>query len=156
MDSRNRIHLKRILAKNIFNQQVKDTDFEILKIEHSGSFGYITVQPKLNSRVTFTKRVVRFEKFKLQDYKLKESDNHLLVPASKAKNKIDLINYMNSIFLHSVQVKENSFLNSYQFILTEQDLKPFNISDPQVNSTITLYAKSDCDLFSGSLIIKFV
>ena len=42
------------------------------------------------------------------------------------------------------------------FKLTEQDLKPFNLSDPQVNSTITLYAKSDCDLFSGSLIIKFV
>lgn len=156
MTTTNRELLKKMLAKNIFSQHIKDYEFEIEKVIHSSFYGYATIYPKLNSYISFTKREVRYEKFKLQDYKKKESDSFVLVPVNKVSTKQELINYLNSIFLHSVQIKEGSVLNSYQFTLKESDLKPFIFTQPAVNSIVKLQATDNNDLFYGSVTIKFI
>lgn len=156
MTTTNRELLKKMLAKNIFSQHIKDYEFEIEKVIHSSFYGYATIYPKLNSYISFTKREVRYEKFKLQDYKKKESDSFVLVPVNKVSTKQELINYLNSNFLHSVQIKEGGALNSYQFTLKESDLKPFIFTQPAVNSIVKLQATDNNDLFYGSVTIKFI
>lgn len=156
MTTTNRELLKKMLAKNIFSQHIKDYEFEIEKVIHSSFYGYATIYPKLNSYISFTKREVRYEKFKLQDYKKKESDSFVLVPVNKVNTKQELIDYLNSNFLHSVQIKESGVLNSYQFTLKESDLKPFIFIQPAVNSIVKLQATDNNYLFYGSVTIKFI
>ena len=152
----NRELLKKMLAKNIFSQHVQEFDFEVEKVVHSGFYGYATIYPKLDSYVSFSKREVRYEKFKLQDYKLKESDPFVLIAVNKVSTKEDLINYLNSVFLHSVQIRENNSLNSYQFTLKLSDLKPFTFNQPTANYIVKLQASENNDLFYGSVNIKFI
>ena len=152
----NRELLKKMLAKNIFSQHVQEFDFEVEKVVHSGFYGYATIYPKLDSYVSFSKREVRYEKFKLQDYKLKESDPFVLIAVNKVSTKEDLINYLNSVFLHSVQIRENNSLNSYQFTLRLSDLKPFTFNQPTANYIVKLQASENNDLFYGSVNIKFI
>lgn len=152
----NRELLKKMLAKNIFSQHVQEFDFEVEKVVHSGFYGYATIYPKLDSYVSFSKREVRYEKFKLQDYKLKESDHFVLIAVNKVSTKEDLINYLNSVFLHSVQIRENNSLNSYQFTLKLSDLKPFTFNQPTSNYIVKIQASENNDLFYGSVTIKFI
>lgn len=152
----NRELLKKMLAKNIFSQHVQEFDFEVEKVVHSGFYGYATIFPKLDSYVSFSKREVRYEKFKLQDYKLKESDPFVLIAVNKVSTKEDLINYLNSVFLHSVQIRENNSLNSYQFTLKLSDLKPFTFNQPTSNYIVKIQASENNDLFYGSVNIKFI
>lgn len=153
-------HLKRILVTNIFKKQVCTKDILIEDIVHDDNYCEVTILPSIFSTIAFAKRTVRYEKFRLADYKFKEQDQFLIVPKAKGVSPVALINYMNEVYVNSVNVVEhedtNNILKGFQRTLSLLDLNTFTLNNPEQNTTVFLSARNDSLFFSGNLTVKFI
>lgn len=117
----------------------------------------------------YTKDImVSYNRFNLKDYKDKKEDEYLLVPAQKVQNKAQLLNYMNDLYVNSVnirkRVKSNGLFNNKifdsiygeQMKIIEENLQSFDLSYPAPDNILYIAAAEDSFLFTGSLRIKFV
>jgi hypothetical protein len=121
---------------------------------------YVRVSPWLSGAFFFKPRNITYSRFNLKDYKVKTTDDHLEVPASRAENPQALVNYMNEIYLHSVNTRvitdQYDILRGMQIELTEETLKTFDLSNPVVGQNLLLEVQERSYLFEGSLKIKFI
>ena len=96
----------------------------------------------------------------MADYKFKEQDQFLIVPKAKGVSPVALINYMNEVYVNSVNVVEhedtNTILKGFQRTLSLLDLNTFTLNNPEQNTTVFLSARNDSLFFSGNLTVKFI
>lgn len=120
----------------------------------------VTVRPSIHSKAWFAPRRLTFDRFKLRDYKKKSTDEYLEVPAHRAQNPQQLVNYMNEIYLHSTNVRETKdgydLYRGYQIALKIDNLQPFELNFPAPDNTLRVDATEGSFLFEGNLLIKFV
>lgn len=121
---------------------------------------YVKVKPWLSGKFFFKNKNISYSRFNLVDYKRKINDTHLEVPVSKAENPEALVNYMNEIYLHSVNIRtvtsQYDVMRGMQIELSKETLKTFNLSNPVVGQILLLEVQEDSYLFEGSLKIKFI
>jgi hypothetical protein len=95
-----------------------------------------------------------YDRFKMADY-LSKGETYIEVPAIASTNEIELINYMNTRYLHPVSLNEGEMSTSLQWEIHLDSLQPFSLSYPQPGDTLTLQAKPDSYVLEGSLEIRF-
>ena len=82
------------------------------------------------------------------------------VPAQRAQNPQQLVNYMNEVYLHSTNVREtkdgHDLYRGFQITLKIENLQPFKLNFPAPENTLRLDAVEGSFLFEGNLLIKFV
>jgi hypothetical protein len=155
---------KDMVIKNMF-PELKDQNSIVVSdpISNQGDGFFstqVTVQPSIHSPVWFAPRRLTYDRFKLRDYKKKSTDEYLEVPAIKAKNPRQLVNYMNEIYLHSTNVREtkdgHDIYRGFQIGLKIDNLQAFVLNFPAPGNTLRLDAVEGSFLFEGNLLIKFV
>lgn len=155
---------KDMLVKNMF-PQLKNPDFvSVTDPRPNKGEGFfsteVNVTPRIHSNCFFMTRRITYDRFKLRDYKKKSTDEYLEVPAMRAQNPQQLVNYMNEIYLHSTNVRETTpgydLYRGYQISLKIDNLQPFVLNFPAPGNTLRLDAAEGSFLFEGNLLIKFV
>lgn len=119
----------------------------------------VKLSTHVHSPYFFGEKVVDYNRFSLRDYKVHKDADFLEVPHLKASNPLELINYMNEVYLNAVNVldKRNPdfFVRGLQTTMKLETLKSFQLSSPQPGKFLVVHAREDSHLFEGSLKIKF-
>lgn len=153
---------KRALLLNIFPKIENIFEISISPPLRDAVTGhsFVRVKPWLSGKYFFKDKNISYFRFKLNDYKRKPRDAFLEVPVSRAENPQALVNYMNEIYLHSVNIRtvtnEYDILRGMQIELSKETLKAFDLSNPVVGQTLSLEVQERSYLFEGSLKIKFI
>lgn len=155
---------KDMLIKNMFPELQNQNNVVVsdpLPNTGEGFFSTaVVVTPSIHSPCWFAARRVTYDRFKLRDYKPKSTDEYLEVPAQRAQNPQQLVNYMNEVYLHSVNVREtkdgHDLFRGYQIGLKIDNLLHFELKFPAPGNTIRVDAAEGSFLFEGNLLIKFV
>jgi hypothetical protein len=155
---------KDMLIKNVFPQVKNRNDIQVTDPVPNTGDGFfstsVTVSPSLHSECWFLPRRLTYDRYKLRDYKKKSTDEYLEVPAQRAKNPQELVNYMNEVYLHSTVVREidpsYDVYRGYQIAIKIDNLQPFALNFPAPGNTLMIKAQEGSFLFEGFLLIKFV
>lgn len=155
---------KDMLIKNVFPQLLSASDILVTDPLPNTGDGFFTtavnVSPSIHGQCWFATRRLTYDRFKLRDYKKKSTDEYLEVPAQRAQNPQQLVNYMNEVFLHSTNVREtkdgHDIYRGFQIALKIDNLRPFKLNFPAPENTLFLEATDGSFLFEGNLLIKFV
>lgn len=160
MSPSERNFLVKAIVRNIYpNVTEDDIVIEPYRLLSNG-FAQVRVSPNIHSAAFFAERDVSYERFKLNDYKPKSTDPHLSVPAIRATNPQELVNYMNEVYLNSVNVRERTqvydIFRGFQWTLALSQLQEFSLSNPLPDDTLLIRYKDNSYIFTGYLRIKFV
>ena len=164
LDELERQFFKKVVLKNIHPKLEHDSSLILSRpFTENGPSGFntkVTIAASAHGVVFFGAKDIFYDRFKLSDYKLKVTDEYLEIPFDKAKTKLELINYMNGVYLNSASARVTNelydFFRSSQVLLKIENLKDFDIFNPVTNDKLILEVKKGSYLFEGSLSIKFV
>ena len=162
--SRESRFFKDMLIRNMFPTLV-DQDNSLVSdpIPNTGAGFFSTsveVTPSIHSPCWFSPCRLTYDRFRMRDYKKKSTDEYMEVPAQRAQNPQQLVNYMNEVYLHSTNVREtkdgHDLYRGFQITLKIENLQPFKLNFPAPENTLRLDAVEGSFLFEGNLLIKFV
>lgn len=155
---------KSILIKNIFPELEYAKYIDVTEPTKNIGDGFfktqVIVTPSIHSPCFFAAKRIVFDRFKINEYRANSTNEFFEVPAEKAQNPQQLVNYMNEVYLHSSNVREiksgYDLIRGFQISLKLDNLKTFGLSFPAPENVLFIEAVEDSYLFEGSLLIKFV